>query len=74
MVGGFRAGIVDAAPETALPRVASMLFALRPEGWVFALGAVCEAAARSARLRSLDDEVRRRATELASAAEAQSPL
>jgi predicted RNA-binding protein with PIN domain len=62
--------IVKAAPVTALPRVASMLFALRPEGWSFALGAVCEAAGQAAETRSLDDEARRRAAELTTAAEA----
>jgi predicted RNA-binding protein with PIN domain len=39
--------VIDADERSDLPLLASTLYALRPEGWVFGLGMICAAAARA---------------------------
>lgn len=63
--------LVDEAAERAdLPLLASALYARRPDGWAFGLGAVCAAHDRTRREKEADDDTKALQTQLATLDEA----
>ncbi len=62
--------INDAAARSDLPLLASVLFAARPVGWEFALGALCVAFDRQRSEKERDDDAKAREMQLTSLDEA----
>jgi len=50
--------VEEAAERSDLPLLASVLYAARPEGWAFGLGAVCAISARQRTEKEHDDDVK----------------
>jgi len=71
--GAFRQ-VEDAAERADLPLLASALYAARPRGWAFGLGAAATIVERQRAEQEEDEEHRARATELAALDEARRRL